>query len=97
MKEKLKIDEWSIRRRIESLRQMDQMLSDLNVGSRYTIWRKWGGGLQNTPEKTYAKWEYIASDNVRYINAIFCYMVCTLEKYTLKGFSNIHEHCNDNE
>ena len=42
----LKINEWSVNRRIESLRQMDKMLSEMNVGSRYTIWQEYGGGLR---------------------------------------------------
>ena len=32
----LKINEWSVNRRIESLRQMDKMLSEMNVGRRNT-------------------------------------------------------------
>lgn len=83
----LKIKEWSVNRRIESLRQMDKMLSDLNVGSRYTIWQSYGGGLKETAEQTLENWKRIAEDDELYANAIFCYMVCTLEKYTLSGFN----------
>lgn len=82
----LKINEWSINRRIESLRQMDKMLSEMNVGSRYTIWQEYGGGLKANADETHANWERIAEDDELYQNAIFCYMVCTLEKYTLKGW-----------
>ena len=41
----LKINEWSENRRIESLRQMDKMLSEMNVGSHYMagIWRRTKG------------------------------------------------------
>ena len=84
-----KIKEWDTRRRIESLRQMDKMLSEMNVGSRYTIWQDYGGGLKPTAEETHANWKRIAEDDELYQNAIFCYMVCTLEKYTLAGFENI--------
>lgn len=84
-----KIKEWDTRRRIESLRQMDKMLSEMNVGSRYTIWQDYGGGLKATAEETHANWQRIAEDDELYQNAIFCYMVCTLEKYTLAGFENI--------
>lgn len=83
----LKIKEWSVNRRIESLRQMDRMLSEMNVGSRYTIWQSYGGGLRETAEKTHDNWKRIAEDDELYSNAIFCYMVCTLEKYTLSGFN----------
>ena len=48
----LKIQEWSVNRRIESLRQMDKMLSEMNVGSRYTIWKSYGGGLKATADAT---------------------------------------------
>lgn len=81
-----KIKEWSVARRIESLRQMDRMLSEMNVFTRYTIWQDWGGGLKATAEETHANWQRIAEDDELYSNAIFCYMVCTLEKYTLANF-----------
>lgn len=84
----LKISEWSTKRRIESLRQMDRMLSDMEVGSRYTIWQRYGGGLKATAEETQINWERIAKNDELYLNAIFCYMVCTLEPYTLAGFEN---------
>ena len=47
----LKIKEWSVNRRIESLREMDRMLSEMNVGSRYIIWQSYGGGLKETAER----------------------------------------------
>lgn len=84
----LKISEWSVNRRIESLRQMDKMLSEMNVGSRYTIWQEYGGGLKATAEETEENWKRIASDDELYQNTLFCYMCCTLEKYTLKGWEN---------
>ena len=83
----LKINEWSVNRRIESLRQMDKMLSEMNVGSRYTIWQEYGGGLKANPDDTHANWKRIAEDDELYQNAIFCYMCCTLEKYTLQNFN----------
>lgn len=85
----LKIDKWSVPRRIESLRQMDRMLRDLSCGSRYTIWQDYGGGLKKTVEETEANWKRIAEDDDLYNDAIFCYMVCTLEKYTLAGFEGL--------
>lgn len=84
----LKIKDWSVNRRIESLRQMDKMLSEMNVGSRYTIWQEYGGGLKANAEETEENWKRIASDDELYQNALFCYMCCTLEKYTLKGWEN---------
>ena len=83
----LKINEWSVNRRIESLRQMDKMLSEMNVGSRYTIWQEYGGGLKANADDTHANWKRIAEDDELYQNAIFCYMCCTLEKYTLQNFN----------
>lgn len=82
----LKINEWSTRRRIESLRQMDIFLSELNCASRYTIWKKYGGGQKPTEKETFENWKRIAEDDELYQNALFCYMVCTLEKQTLSGF-----------
>ena len=83
----LKIKEWSVKRRIESLRQMDKMLSEMNVAGRDTIWKSYGGGLKATAEETHANWQRIAKDDELYSNAIFCYMCCTLEKYTLSSFN----------
>jgi hypothetical protein len=65
---------------------MDKMLSDMNVGGRYTIWQSYGGGLKATADETKANWKRIAENDELYQNAIFCYMVCTLEPYTLNGF-----------
>lgn len=84
----LKTKEWSLRRRIESLRQMDRFLSNLNCASRYTIWQEYGGGLKANEKETLKNWERIAKDDELYQNAIFCYMVCTLEKQTLSGFGS---------
>lgn len=81
-----KFNEWSVNRRIESLRQMDKKLSEMEVGSRYTIWQNYGGGLKATADETHANWKRIAENDDLYINALFCYMVCTLESYTLSGF-----------
>lgn len=91
----LKINEWSTKRRVESLCQMDKMLSELNVASRYTIWQSYGGGLKRTPEETQANWERIATNDELYLNAIFCYMVCTLESYTLSSFKGVKWNCPD--
>ena len=66
----LKINEWSVNRRIESLRQMDKMLSEMNVGSRYTIWQEYGGGLKTNADDTRANWKCIAKDDELYQNAI---------------------------
>lgn len=79
------MQEWSVRRRVESLRQMDRMLSDLGVGSRYTIWKEFGGGLCATEAETIEKWNRIAKNDALYANALFCYMVCTLEKYAISN------------
>ena len=62
----LKIQEWSVNRRIESLRQMDKMLSEMNVGSRYTIWQSYGGGLKATADETQLNWQHIAEDDEAY-------------------------------
>lgn len=83
----LKISEWSVKRRMESLCQMDKMLSKMGVGGRYTIWQSYGGGLKVTEEETQVNWERIASDDELYSNAIFCYMICTLEPLTLSNFN----------
>ena len=55
---------------------------------RYTIWESYGGGLKGTAEETQANWERIAKNDRLYINALFCYMVCTLEKYTFAAFKD---------
>lgn len=82
----LKIQEWSVKRRMEALRQMDAMLSKMEVVSRYTIWQSYGGGLKSTEEETNNNWKRIAEDDELFLNAIFCYMCCTLEPFTLKNF-----------
>lgn len=84
----MKIQEWSVERRIESLRLMDKMLSNMNVASRYTIWQQFGGGLKGKEEDTLSNWHEIASKDELYIDALLCYMVCTLEPYTLAFFND---------
>ena len=37
---------------------------------------------------TFENWKRIAENDILYDNAIYCYMVCTLEPYTLCGFEN---------
>ena len=83
-----KFDDWSLGRKVESLREMNEMLQKMGVASLYTTWREWGYGLQPTKEKTEANWERIAKDDEAYINAVFCYMICTLEDFTLGGFKH---------
>lgn len=61
---------------------MDKQLSELNVVSRYTIWKSYGG-LKATQDETLKNWERIAKSDSLYIQAVFCYMVCTLEKYAI--------------
>lgn len=78
----LKISKWSTQRRIESLRQMDLMLRDMGSSGRDTIWRDYGGALGKSEEDTYNRRKRIAEDDEAYLNAIFCYMVCTLEPIT---------------
>ena len=82
----LKINDWKTAQRMESLRQMDNHLRDMSVGSRDTIWQKYGGGLKATAEETRENWEHIAKDDELYLNALFYYMVATLEPQTLKSF-----------
>lgn len=82
----LKINDWNTAQRMESLRQMDNHLRDMSVGSRDTVWQKYGGGLKATAEETRENWEHIAKDDELYLNALFYYMVATLEPQTLKSF-----------
>ena len=82
----LKIEGWNTAQRMESLRQMDNHLRDMRVGSRDTIWKQYGGGLCAKADETTANWKRIAEDDEAYLNALFCYMVCTLEPQTLEGF-----------
>lgn len=81
----LKISEWSVPRRIESLRQMDKYLSEINCAGRYTVWKNYGLPCV-TEEETTEKLRVIAQDDELYNNALFYYMVCTLERQTLKDF-----------
>lgn len=84
------ITEWSVKRRVESLRLMDKQLSEMNVASRYTIWKSYGG-LKATKDETFANWERIAKSDQLYSEAIFCYMICTLEKFTILNIVNAKE------
>ena len=81
-----KISNWSVQRRVESLRQMDLMLMRMGIASRETVWHEYGGGLEATAEKTHEKWKRIAESDELYNDALFCYMICTLEEITLEGF-----------
>ena len=74
---KLKFSDWSIQRKIESLRLMEKYLR--NHGSPYgrdTIWQDWGGGYCATPEETEEKLLEIALSEEKYINALFCFYIC---------------------
>ena len=82
----LKINDWNTAQRVESLRQMDNHLRDMWVGGRDTIWKEYGGGLKASADKTKENWERIAKDDELYLNALFCYMVATLEPQTLNSF-----------
>ena len=90
----LKIDEVEVPRRIEALRLMDRKLSDLHISSRYTIWQDWGGGLKKTQEETIANWTRIAEDDDLFNNALYCFMICCIQNYTLdafKGFTKVEK------
>ena len=85
----LKINLWSLEQRVESLREMDLTLAKMGVVSRDTVWRDYGGGLKATADETKKNWERIASDDKLYQNAIFAYMVATLEPFTLSTIKGI--------
>ena len=67
---------------------MDRRLAELNISSRDTIWKEYGGGLRENEKATLENWKRIAEYDILYDHAIYCYMVCTLEPYTLCGFEN---------
>lgn len=67
---------------------MDRRLAELNIASRDAIWKEYGGGLRENEKATLENWKRIAENDILYDNAIYCYMVCTLEPYTLCGFEN---------
>lgn len=83
-----KIDNWSVMRRMESLRQMDQVLDEMGVSSRYVEWETYGFPC-STKEETDEKLRKIAESDELYNDALFTYMVCTLEKKTLAGFGTM--------
>lgn len=83
----LKLENLSELRRIECLHEMDAMLIELGVASRYTIWYDNGFSLQKTEEETIENWKRIANDDELFIKALVCYMVCTLEPYTIGKLS----------
>lgn len=86
----LKINLWSVKQRMTALEQMDQTLRKMNVVTRGTIWQNYGGGLRATEEETKANWKRIAEDDEAFLNAIFCYVCCTLEPFTLQSFSGVN-------
>lgn len=73
----LKFADWSVRRKKEALRLMEMSLRKQgNQLGHDTIWREWGGGFCATPEETEAKLKDIASNDEKFINALFCYYIC---------------------
>lgn len=73
----LKFADWSISRKMESLRLMEKSLRKHGSSLGHdTIWQEWGGGYCGTPEETDAKLKEIASSDEKYINALFCYYIC---------------------
>lgn len=74
---KLKFSDWSIQRKMESLRLMEKYLRKHgNPLGKDTIWQEWGGGYCGTQEETEEKLKTIVSDNEAYINALFCFYIC---------------------
>ena len=83
----MNISEFSTKRRVEILRQLDRRLADMKVVSRGTMWAPYG--LKATAEQTQENWERIAADDEEFSQAILCYAMCTLEPYTLGQFGKI--------
>ena len=54
---------------------MDRRLAELNIASRDTIWKEYGGGLRETEKATLENWKRIAEDDILYDNAIYCFYV----------------------
>jgi hypothetical protein len=76
-----KITEFPKSQRVESLRQMTKMLHELNVTGVLLGWQPYG--YQKTQEETRENWNRIAEDDDLYTQAVFVYMLCSLEKYNL--------------
>lgn len=73
----LMFHDWSVQRRIESLRLMEKEIK--LHGDRLahdTTWQEYGGGMCVTKEETEAKWKSIAEDDEKYINALFAFYIC---------------------
>lgn len=83
----MNISEFSTKRRVEILRQLDRRLADMKVVSRGTMWAPYG--LKATVEQTQENWERIAADDEEFSQAILYYAMCTLEPYTLGQFGRI--------
>lgn len=63
--------------RMRLLKKMDRSISKHgNELGRATIWHDWGAGLRATAEESIAHRKYIAEDDTRFINAMYCYCIC---------------------
>lgn len=45
---------------------MDRRLAELNIASRDTIWKEYGGGLRENEKATLENWKRIAEDDILY-------------------------------
>ena len=45
---------------------MDRRLAELNISSRDTIWKEYGGGLRENEKATLENWKRIAEDDILY-------------------------------
>ena len=50
---------------------MDRRLAELNISSRDTIWKEYGGGLRENEKATLENWKRIAENDILYDNAIY--------------------------
>ena len=66
----MNISEFSTKRRVEILRQLDRRLADMKVVSRGTMWAPYG--LKATAEQTQENWERM----MRSFRKQFCIMLC---------------------
>lgn len=45
---------------------MDRRLAELNISSRDTIWKEYGGGLRENEKATLENWKRIAENDILY-------------------------------
>lgn len=84
MENKYEFSSWSTERRYRALIIMDRYIQrNGDITGYMKDWKEYGGGSTGEPESTKAKRMEIAKDDTKFINALFCFYICTTTFFSM--------------